>query len=85
MEITISNGAYEPLFNAGSYYTTVKDMSQFGLYSVAVNSRCRDPRYGLPDALIAWGFVRNKDDIPMMSETLLAACELIHSNFNQGE
>lgn len=82
-DITITSAAYNPLYNTGVFYTTLKDVGGFGLYSVSVSAKWQDPTIAFPDFLLAWGFVRGKDAIPALTETLLAACELIHANLKE--
>jgi hypothetical protein len=81
MRINITSIAYIPEYNStGIYRTTSKEVGSPNLYSVSVYSVCDMRKAGVPEMLIAWGFALKEEEIPPLTETILAACELIYAN-----
>lgn len=86
MDIHITHTAYMPQYNSGTYATEVKNVSQpSGLYSVSVNALLDKHVIGLPEMLIAWGFTFKEVELAELTETLLAACELIYTNLKENQ
>lgn len=86
MDIHITHTAYMPEYNSGVYTTEVKNVSQSsGLYSVSVNALLDKRAHGLPEMMIAWGFTFNQDEVSPLTETLIAACELIYNNLKENQ
>jgi len=79
--ITISNSAYEPSYNTGKFKIKVSKTTSGLLYTVSVYCDPLPRDRGLPEMLIAWAFTNDENRVSPLTETLIAACELVHSNF----